>query len=58
MDSTYTQHPIDEPRRAPQESGDARPQDPQTNTLPRGNGELERGETAKSAQKLEQVVGH
>jgi hypothetical protein len=52
-------------RAAPRQSGcppsdhpDARPQDPRTNTRPRGNGPMDRGETEKSARKLETVLGH
>ncbi|MEA2397715.1 MAG: hypothetical protein QOK25_1271 [Thermoleophilaceae bacterium] len=37
---------------------EARPQDPRTNTRPRGNGTRERGETEKSTRKLENVLGH
>jgi hypothetical protein len=59
MANTPQQHPIDEPRRAAHESANgAEPQDPQTNTLPRGNGPLDGAETQKSARKLEEVVGH
>jgi hypothetical protein len=51
-------NPIDEPRRSAPGRVDARPQDPKTNTSPRGNGERDRGETEKSASKLERVLGH
>ena len=50
--------PIAEPRRSAPERIDARPQDPRTNTRPRGNGPLDGGEREKSAQKLERVLGH
>jgi hypothetical protein len=53
-----TQHPISEPRRGAPERFDARPQDPHTNTRPRGNGTLDGREREKSAQKLERVLGH
>ena len=49
---------IDEPSRTPYQRVDATPQDPETNTRPRGNGERERGETEKSTRKLEGVLGH
>jgi hypothetical protein len=49
---------IDEPRREPGRRLPARPQDPRTNTRPRGNGTLDSGEKEKSARKLEHVLGH
>jgi hypothetical protein len=53
-------NPIDEPRESAPERQDegARPQDPQTNTRPRGNGALDGREAEKSADKLETVLGH
>jgi len=52
------QHPIDGPRRDATGRADTRPQDPRTNTRPRGNGTLDFGEKEKSARKLEGVLGH
>jgi hypothetical protein len=51
-------NPIAEPRRGAPERVDSRPQDPRTNTRPRGNGPLDGRETEKSALKLETVLGH
>jgi hypothetical protein len=51
-------NPIAEPRRGAPERVDSRPQDPRTNTRPRGNGPLDGCETEKSALKLETVLGH
>jgi hypothetical protein len=53
-----THNPIREPARGTPERFDARPQDPQTNTRPRGNGDLDGREKDRSAQKLERVLGH
>jgi len=52
------QHPIDKRRREAAERPDARPQDPRTNTRPRGNGLLDSGEKERSAAKLAVVLGH
>ena len=52
------QIPISEPRRDAPDRLEARPQDPRTNTRPRGNGQRDGGETEKSAVKLERVLGH
>jgi len=52
------QHPIDGRRRDATARTDIRPQDPRTNTRPRGNGTLDSGEKEKSARKLEVVLGH
>jgi hypothetical protein len=49
---------LDEHRRDAPQRVDARPQDPKTNTRPRGNGREEQGETQKSGRKLETVLGH
>jgi len=49
---------MDRPRRETAERLDARPQDPRTNTRPRGNGPLDSGEKERSAAKLEVVLGH
>jgi hypothetical protein len=43
----------DAPRRV-----DSRPQDPRTNTRPRGNGARDGDETEKSTRKLKDVLGH
>jgi hypothetical protein len=51
-------NPIAEPRRSAPERLDARPQDPRTNTRPRGNGALDGREAEKSVRKLEVVLGH
>jgi len=51
-------NPIHEPRRSAPGHVHARPQDPQTNTRPRGNGPLDGREAEKSAHKLETVLGH
>jgi hypothetical protein len=48
----------EEGRRDASHRVEARPQDPRTNTRPRGNGTRERGETEKSTRKLENVLGH
>ena len=53
-----THNPIHEPRRSALERFDARPQDPHTNTRPRGNGDLDGREREKSAAKLQRVLGH
>jgi hypothetical protein len=51
-------HPIDESRRTVPGRVDAcSPQDPRTNTRPRGNGPMDHRETVKSARKLEVVLG-
>jgi hypothetical protein len=50
-------NPIEQ-RREPPERGEPRPQDPATNTRPRGNGTRDSGETDRSTRKLEAVLGH
>jgi hypothetical protein len=43
------------------QSGDAqhaRPEDPETNTRPPGNGEREQSDAERAEQKLEEVSGH
>ncbi len=37
---------------------EAHPEDPDTNTTPRGNGEQDAGETERSEHKLAHVLGH
>ena len=51
-------NPIREPRHHVPERAEARPQDPRSNTRPRGNGQLDGRETDKSARKLQMVLGH
>jgi hypothetical protein len=51
-------NPIAEPRRSAHVRVDASPQDPRTNTRPRGNGVLDGPEAEKSARKLGVVLGH
>ena len=58
MGHTPSHNHIGEPRPTAHERVEARPQDPRTNTRPRGNGDRDRGETDKSARKLERVLGH
>ena len=36
---------------------DARPDDPETNTRPRGNGDFEEQDTERGKEKLESVLG-
>jgi hypothetical protein len=48
----------DEPRRGQPGRVDVHPQDPRTNTRPRGNGSLDGREADRSARKLEMVLGH
>ena len=36
----------------------ARPEDPETNTRPPGNGERDHPDAERAAQKLEEVSGH
>lgn len=51
-------HPREEPRRdTPGYVGTCSPQDPRTNTRPRGNGPMDHRATMKSARKLEMVLG-
>jgi hypothetical protein len=57
MEPTPNTH-IREPRADAQERVNAQPQDPATNTRPRGNGVTDRAETEKSLHKLEDVLGH
>jgi hypothetical protein len=57
MEPTPNTH-IREPRAHGQERVNAQPQDPATNTRPRGNGVTDRAETEKSLHKLEDVLGH
>jgi hypothetical protein len=57
MGHTPTYKP-DEDRRSAPERVYARPQDPKSNTRPRGNGVRESGETERSTQKLATVLGH
>jgi hypothetical protein len=40
------------------ERAEARPEDPETNTSPRGNGEADSGETERSEEELGNVLGH
>ncbi len=40
------------------EQAEARPEDPETNTTPRGNPEPDAGETERSEEKLDDVLGH
>ena len=58
MGHNPTQDAVGDPRPQEPERVEAHPQDPQTNTRPRGNGELDGREKDKSAQKLERVLGH
>jgi hypothetical protein len=51
-------NPIREPRHHVPERAETRPQDPRSNTRPRGNGQLDGRETDKSARKLQMVLGH
>lgn len=52
------QHQPAAPRRKTPGYADAcSPQDPRTNTRPRGNGPTDHKETVKSARKLEVVLG-
>ena len=53
-----TQQQVGDPRPGSPARLDARPQDPRSNTRPRGNGPLDGREKEKSAQKLERVLGH
>jgi hypothetical protein len=50
-------NPIGELRRGPGRRA-TRPQDPRTNTRPRGNGQLDGREAYRSARKLKMVLGH
>ena len=37
---------------------EARPEDPETNTQPRGNGDREQPDADRAEQKLNEITGH
>jgi hypothetical protein len=47
-----------QPNTADQQHQHARPEDPETNTRPPGNGERDQPDAQRAEEKLEEVSGH